>query len=143
MADKIANIATLVRLQGWTVDEHRRELGIMLVREGDLIAEGEAMDRQLRYEQKVAAEDPTYAGHAYAAFAENHRQRRAQWEAVLAALRAEIDAARDRLADAYRELKVLEEVQEEWLIRRSVAEARVEQAEFDEIAQNQYRRNEN
>ena len=90
-------------------------------------------------EQQVAAADPTNAGFTYAAFAEDHRRRRERLARLKAELAVEIDAARDRLADAYRQLKVLEEVQKERRRQERAEEARREQAAFDEIAQTQHR----
>jgi flagellar export protein FliJ len=139
MARKSAEIATLLRVQSWTVDEHRRMLGQMLGREEGLIEDGLRMDRELLLEQQVAAEAPTLAGHSYAAFAFNYRDRRANLEKLLALLRVEIEQQRDRLADAYRELKLLEEVRNNWRKAEQAERARIDQATMDEIAQNLYR----
>jgi flagellar protein FliJ len=136
---KAADLETLLRLHSWTVDERRRELGVLLAREEQLIAEGEALQRRLLAEQRIAAEDPIQAGFAYGTFAEDYKRRREQLERILSDLREEILAARERLADAYRELKVMEEVQKERLHQEQVEEARKEQAVFDEIGQTQFR----
>jgi flagellar FliJ protein len=140
MARKSEDIATLLRVQSWAVDEERRMLGQMLSREAALLEDIAGMERQLLAEQQVAAAQPTLAGHAYAAFAAHYRDRRANIERVLDALRAEIGLQRDRLADAYREQKLLEEVRSNWQEAERVEEARIEQAEMDEIAQNLYQR---
>ena len=140
MGKKSAEIATLIRVQGWSVDEERRMLGQMLGREQALLDDRERMDKELLAEQAVAAAQPVLAGHAYAAYALNHRERRANLETVLAALRVEIEQQRDKLAVAFRELKVLEEVQENWRIKERAEEARLEQVALDEIAQNLYLR---
>ncbi len=139
MSRKAKDLDSLLRLRSWAVDERRRELGILLSREEDLIREGEELARQLVREQQVAAADPTQAGLTYAAFAEDHRRRREQLARLVAELRVEIEAARERLADAYRQLKVLEEVQKERLRQERIDEARREQAIFDEIGQTQHR----
>jgi flagellar FliJ protein len=140
MGKKSAEIATLIRVQSWSVDEERRMLGQMLGREQALIEDRERMDKELLAEQAVAASQPTLAGHAYAAYAVNYRDRRANLETVLTALRAEIEQQREKLAIAYRELKVLEEVRENWRIKERAEEARLEQVALDEIAQNLYQR---
>ena len=115
-------------------------LGQMLGREQALLDDRDRMDKELLAEQAVAAAQPVLAGHAYAAYALNHRERRANLETVLAALRVEIEQQRDKLAVAFRELKVLEEVQENWRIKERAEEARLEQVALDEIAQNLYLR---
>jgi len=137
---KSAEIATLIRVQSWSVDEERRQLGQMQGREDSLIEDRARMDRELLAEQAVAAAQPTLAGHSYAAFAFNHKQRRANLETVLAALRVEIEQQREKLAEAYRELKVLEEVRDNWLEKERLEEARLEQTALDEIAQNLFQR---
>jgi len=137
---KSQEIKTLLRVQGWSVDEQRRILNQMLDREQQLVEDGERMDRQLLHEQQVAAADPAFAGHAYVAFAKAHRVKRDNLETVLTALRVEIEQQRDVLAEAYKELKVLEQVQKNWIKAEKAEEARIEQVNLDEIAQNLFQR---
>ena len=139
-AKKSQEIKTLLRVQGWAVDEQRRQLNQLLDREHSLIEDGKRMERQLLAEQQVAAADPAMAGHAYVAFARSIRIKQENLKVVLTALRHEIEQQREALAEAYRELKVLEEVQKNWLKAEREEEARVEQINLDEIAQNLYRR---
>lgn len=140
MAKKSHEINTLIRVQSWSVDEQRRMLNQLLDREHVLIEDGERMDRQLLAEQQVAAADPAMAGFAYVAYAKNHRVRRDNLNTLLTALRVEIEQQREALSEAYRELKVLEEVQKNWLKAEQAEEARREQIDLDEIAQNLHRR---
>jgi flagellar export protein FliJ len=137
---KSAEIATLIRVQSWSVDEERRMLGQMQDREAALLEDRDRMDKELLNEQAVAAANPTLAGHSYAAYAFNYRERRANLEAVIAAVRVEIEQQRERLANAYKELKVLEEVQDNWLGKERIEAARIEQIALDEIAQTLYQR---
>ena len=137
---KSQEIKTLLRVQGWSVDEQRRILNQLLDREQALIADGERMDQQLLHEQRVASADPAMAGHAYVAYAKFYRVRRDNLNTVLTALRVEIEKQRDLLSEAYKELKVLEQVQKNWLKAEREEAARVEQIDLDEIAQNLYRR---
>ena len=139
MSRKAKDLESLLRLHSWTVDERRRELGVLLAREEELIQLGHELARQLTHEQKVATEDPTSAGFIYAAFAQNHRLRREQLERTLAALRVELEEARDRLGDAYRQLKVYEEVQKMRARKEREDEARTEKIAFDEIGETQFR----
>jgi flagellar export protein FliJ len=141
MAKKSQEIKTLIRVQSWSVDEQRRMLNQLLDREQTLIEDGHRMDRQLIAEQQVAAADPAMAGFAYVAYAKNHRTKRDNLNTLLTALRAEIEQQRDALAEAYRELKVLEEVKKNWVKAEQAEEARREQIDLDEIAQNLHRRN--
>ena len=140
MAKKSQEIRTLLRVQSWTVDEQRRMLGQLEGREDSLIEDRARLDRQLLHEQQVAAADPAMAGQAYVAYARNNRTRRANIDTVLTDLRIEIERQREVLAGAYRELKVLEEVQKNWLKAEREEAARREQIDLDEIAQNLHRR---
>lgn len=140
MAKKSQEIKTLIRVQSWTVDEQRRMLNQLLDREHQLIEDGERLDRQLIAEQQVAAADPTMAGHAYVGYAKANRTKRQNLDTLLVALRVEIEKQREAVAEAYRELKVLEEVQKNWLKAEQLEAARLEQIDLDEIAQNLHRR---
>jgi flagellar export protein FliJ len=140
MAKKSQEIKTLIRVQSWSVDEQRRMLNQLLDREQTIIEDGHRMDRQLIAEQQVAAADPALAGFAYVAFARNHRTKRNNLNTLLTALRVEIEQQRDALAEAYRELKVLEEVKKNWHKAEQTEEARREQIDLDEIAQTLHRR---
>lgn len=140
MAKKSQEIKTLIRVQSWSVDEQRRMLNQLLDREQVIIEDGHRMDRQLIAEQQVAAADPAMAGYAYVAYAKNHGVKRQNLNTLLTALRVEIEQQREALAEAYRELKVLEEVKKNWLKAEQAEEARREQIDLDEIAQNLHRR---
>ena len=140
MTKKSEEIKTLIRVQSWTVDEQRRMLNQLLDREHQIIEDGKRLDAQLLAEQRVAAADPTMAGHAYVAYAKNNRIKRHNLDTLLTALRVEIENQREMVAEAYRELKVLEEVQKNWIKAEQAEEARREQVDLDEIAQNLHRR---
>lgn len=69
----------------------------------------------------------------------DHRFRRERLDKAIAAIRVEIEKARDRLGEAYRQLKVYEEVQKQRSERERQEENRQERIVLDEIGQNQYR----
>jgi flagellar export protein FliJ len=140
MKRKSEEIDTLIRVQGWAVDEQRRLLGQMLGREQSLMDDRKRLDEELEREKQFATENPAVAGHGFAAYVERHGIRVADLEVLLEALRVEIEVQRDRLAQDYREQKVLEEVQKNWRRKEAAERARLEQAELDEIAQNMLRR---
>jgi flagellar export protein FliJ len=129
----------LLRLHDWQVDERRRELGVLVAREDSLIRMGEELARQLAHEQQVVTNDPITAGFLYAAFAGDHLRRCEELERTLADLRNEIEQAHERLAEAYRQLKVYEEIEEERVLQQRLEDARQDQKAFDEISQNQHR----
>ena len=140
MGQKSAEIAILLRVQSWSVDEQRRLLGQIVAREEALREDRAALDRELIQEQKIAMEQPMSAGRSYAVYAQLYRDKAAHLDGVIQAVAAEAAAQRDRLADAYKELKVLEQVRKNWLKTEREAAARTEQSEMDEIAMTLHRR---
>ena len=139
MARTAADLDSLIRLRDWTVDERRRELGALLAREEQLIAYGRELERQLVREGEVVKSNTDMVGFMFGPFAEEHKKRRERLAITLAALRREIEEARERLAEAYRERKTMEEVQKTRAERERVEAARVEQVALDEIAATQHR----
>lgn len=133
-------IKTLIRLNKWTVDERRRELGVLLAREDQLRAGLAGLEDELLHEQKIAAEDPTLAGFGYGGYAQHYLHRKAQFLSLLAAVAREIEAAQERLAEAYRELKTVEEVEKNRAKRELEEANRKEQKMLDEIAQTRFQR---
>ncbi len=81
---KAKDLETLLRLNRWTVDERRRELGLAYAKEERLIAEREALARQLISEKAVASADPTGAGFLFGSYVDDHRTRRELVEAQIA-----------------------------------------------------------
>ncbi len=137
---KAADLNSIIRLVRWTEDERRRALSTLLNREEQLELFGAELGRQMEREAAIAAADPTDAGYTFGAFAADHRKRRERLADTLNALRGEIEEARERLALAYRERKVYEEVQGQRQDNERLEENRLEQIALDEIAQNQHRR---
>jgi flagellar protein FliJ len=139
MANKAADLDTLIRLREWAVDERRRELGALIAREDQLIAYGRQLEMQLVREGDIVKSNSQMLGFMFGPFAEDHKKRRERLAVTLAAVRKEVEAARERLAQAFRERKVMEEVQASRAERERVEAARLEQVELDEIAATQHR----
>ena len=140
MSRKVKELDSLLRLQGWAVDERRRELGVLLARQGVLIEQDQEMDRQLTLEKEIARSDPAFAGHNFSVYIANHFRKKEAMAMLLAGIATEVEAARDRLAGAYREQKVLDEVQKKRLEEQRIDEGRREQAYYDEVSQTQFAR---
>jgi len=140
MSRKAKDLDQLIRVNQWGVDERQRELGVLLSRDDELIAQDQRLDAELAMEQSVAASDPTNAGFLFGGYVGAYRLRKQQVVQLRRALAAEIEEARERLAEAFRQLKVYEEVQKERAQREREEEAREEQIMMDEIGMTQYRR---
>ncbi len=133
-------LKTLIRLNKFNVDEKRRVLTALQAREDQILADMEAAKDRLHHEQTVAAGDSTGAGFYYGSYASAYLRRREQMAAQLAAVRQQIVAARDDLAEAYRELKTFEISQANRDTREQEERDRTEQAVMDEIGQTLHRR---
>jgi flagellar FliJ protein len=133
-------LKTLIRLNKWTVDERRRELGVLLGREEALNEALHRMFEELAAEQRFAAEHVLEGGVVYGAYARAHIVRREAIKGQIAALEKEILAARDRLAEAYRELKTYETAQANREKAERLDANQREQKTLDEIGQTLHRR---
>jgi flagellar export protein FliJ len=140
MPHKAADLDSLIRLKRWYVDERRRALAALMMREEQLHLERAGLDRQMTKEASVVAADPTQAGFAFGLFAQGHRLRREQLERHIVAIKEEIEVAREQLAEAFRERQVFDEVKKQRARHEREEENRLAQIELDEIAQTQYQR---
>jgi flagellar export protein FliJ len=123
---------TLIRLKKFQVDEKRRKVAQI---EG-MIAEFERMaselDREIQAEQdRAGIHDPAHF--AYPTYAKAAMQRRDNLLRSARELKAELEDARNDLADAYEELKKVELLGERDQLRERTAVAAREQAELDRI----------
>lgn len=135
-------LKTLIRLSKWNVDEKQRVLVALQGREDEILSWIAQSEVQLKEEQRVASEDPSGVGFAYAAFHSAWMGRREQLFSMLDMVRAEIVRARDALAEAFNELKTYEITQRERERRAQAELDRKEQAFLDEIGLNIHRRKE-
>lgn len=142
MAKPAKGLKTLIRLSKFNVDEKRRVLTALQNREDQIIEEIRQGESQLKIEQRLAAEDATGIGFMYGAFHKSWMQRRDLMQQALAAVRAEIETARDDLAEAFRELKTYEVTQANREKREREEADRKEQVFLDEIGANIHRRKE-
>jgi flagellar export protein FliJ len=123
---------TLIRLKKFQVDEKRRKVAQI---EG-MIAEFERMaaelDREIKAEQdRAGIHDPAHF--AYPTYAKAAMQRRDNLLRSAQELKAQLEDARNDLADAYEELKKVELLGERDQLRERAAGAAREQAELDRI----------
>ena len=133
-------LATLIRLHRWQVDEHRRRLGELNRRAEDLHDRARRLEREIADEQARARSDPLEAGTAYARYARAAIDRRSRIGKAIAHAEAEIAAARDDLAEAYRSLRTLELPEAERERRRALEAQRGEQIVLDEVGTQGHRR---
>lgn len=133
------DLHALIRLHKWHLDERRRELGELLGREQEIQKRIDALDAECEHEREIARRDPV-VGQAYGRYHERYAAKRDALVQAMAQVQEEIEAARDELAEAFREAKTLELTQEA-RERRALAEAERRETLFlDEIGLTQHRR---
>ena len=129
----------LIRYHRFLLDEKRRVLREMEEAEARIGSAIEALEAEIRNEQAVAG-GSSEVGFAYGGYAARTIRRRSGLKQQLAAAQADVEAAREALAQAFEELKKYEIARD---IREEAARQeanRREQLVLDEIALNQHRR---
>ncbi|MEX2642781.1 MAG: flagellar FliJ family protein [Acetobacterales bacterium] len=129
----------LIRLRRHQVDEKRRELAALYGEAARLEAKREALQDELAREQDAAAGE-ALLGFTYAAYGTRTIQRRKALQREVAALEGRIEQAQVRVADAFRDAKSLEQVQEARDREAAQERKRLEQAELDELAAQKHAR---
>ena len=134
------NLAGLIRLHQWMVDEKRRKLGELLKMMAELEDQSRRLEAEVIAEQKAAARDPETAGFLYGNYARQVIERRARLGQTMAVVETQIVAAREELNEAYRELKKFQVAQEVRDRRATLEAARRDQGALDEIGLGMHRR---
>ncbi|MBN2752041.1 MAG: hypothetical protein JXQ84_04965 [Rhodospirillaceae bacterium] len=135
------DIHSLIRLKKWTVDEEQRALSHLQEQEAELLRRRAALEDSVRHEQVVAAADPTgLVGRAYGDFAKAAVANRVALDALHARLTSAIAVQRDKIAEAFRETKTLEQIQQNRDRRAALERGRKELAAMDELAAINHRR---
>jgi flagellar FliJ protein len=123
---------SLIRLKKFQVDEKRRQVAQVESMIADFERMASELDQQIEIEQqKTGISD--VAHFAYSTFAKAALQRRDNLLASSADMKVKLEAAQDDLAEAVEDLKKVELLDQREHGREQVAEAKEEQAEYDEI----------
>jgi flagellar protein FliJ len=142
LAKAAKGLKTLIRLSKFNVDERRRALTALQNREDQIIEEIRQGELRLKEEQRLAAEDGAGIGYLYGAYHKAWMHSRDLMHQALTAVRAEIETARDELAEAFREQKTYEVTQANREKREQEEADRKEQVFLDEVGANLHRRKE-
>ena len=131
-------LSGIVRLHKWQVDEKRRQISELEVMRSDLEKKLEKLDSDLKDEQKNVASsnvvDINYAGYAAAVM-----KRRENIEASITEVNVSIENMKDDLAEAFKELKKYEIVEQRAVERELHEQKRREQDRLDEVSLNMFR----
>ena len=129
----------LLQLREFELDERRRESGKILSEVNFLQDEITRLHEELKSEQKIAAES-LEARFLYNEFASSVIRKREWLTAAIKLKEEEYDRAREKVAEAYREMRKAEIIRDEMIEKNKKHEQALEQVELDEIAQNIHRR---
>ena len=123
---------TLIRLKKFQVDEKRRRVNQIEGMIADFQRMSTDLEREIQTEQdRAGINDPTHF--AYPTYAKAAIQRRENLTRSADDLKAQLEAAKDALADAFEELKKVELLDERDQMRERAGEQMREQAELDRI----------
>lgn len=124
---------TLLRIRKWALDEKRRELGEMLEILAKLEAEKADLEARHIREQKIATANPEIAGFTYGGYAAVTIKRRAVLDQRITEQEKKIEAFRDEVAEAFKEMKTVEIAERNRVEAERAEEDAKEQAQLDEI----------
>ena len=124
---------SLIRVQRFQVQEIQRRVADLEQMLDDFRREEEELEKRVRYEQQKAgiSDEAHYAYPTYAKYASMRRDNLAQ---SISELSRQVDGEREKLADAFEELKKVELVDETARTRAKAESRRREQSELDEMA---------
>lgn len=132
----------MIRLHKWQLDEKRRDMVTLEKMREDLLQNLGDLQKELIAEQKKAASSPVVSI-AYGAYAQQVIIRRVNMVNSIIELDASMENVKDQVAEAFKELKKYEVVEQRKQERLRAERNRQEQSELDELAINIHRRREN
>ncbi len=129
----------LIRLARFKVEELQKQMAELDRSKAALISQIERLEASVPEEQAIATQSKD--GYlAYGSYAQAVIKRKDNIRASLTEVEAQSDALRDRLSEAFQELKKYELLEERRLARAETALRESEQAELDEMASIRHRR---
>lgn len=130
---------SLVRISRWHLDEKRQKLAELERLAERLRGDLARLDEGIAAEQKLAEQDDM-ARRAYPTFLEAETKRRQRLEKSIADVEAEIEAAREEVGDAFRDLKKYELAESNEQARVRHRRNKLEQQRTDEMGVQLYQR---
>lgn len=129
----------LIRLARFKVEELQKQMSELDRSKAALNSQIERLEASVPEEQAAATQSKD--GYlAYGSYAQAVIKRKENIRLSLDEVEAQVDALRERLAEAFQELKKYELLEERRLARAEQAVRSAEQDELDEIAQTRHRR---
>lgn len=139
MADR--DLATLIRLSKWQLDELRRALKELQDQEATLLDLRRKLDEEVALEMKTTTAHAHEGGITFALYIRQAKERAEALDRAIAEIQERIEIARDELADGFKELKTYEIAEENRLEVIRQEQERRDQIDTDEQAITLFRRN--
>lgn len=136
----MSDLAALIRLRKWELDERKREIGQLFQQAEGIAAEIERLNTQMQSEGEAVRDLPEVAMMT-GSFAEGQMLRLEAMGMMRQQIEAQIEQAQARLQAAFQELRSVELVEEDRKARALAAEQKSAQARLDEVAVEGWRRN--
>ena len=136
MAKKLNGI---IRLHKWQVDEKRRQITELEVMREELVEKLETLVSDLAREQENLSKSNVVSIN-YANYASSVMSRRENLEASITEVDVSIENMKDELAEAFKELKKYEIVEQRSIEREKEEVKKREQDRLDEISLNLFRK---
>ena len=134
------DLHTLIRIRKWDVDEKQRAVGALLRREESILENQAALEEEMKREMALASQANPTERYTLVPYLDRCEDRKKVMASLLVEVRRAIDAARDELAESYRNLKTFEVTQEARETKEEADETRLEQMELDEMGLTLHRR---
>lgn len=132
------SLTGIIRLHKWQVDEKRRQITELEVMKEELVSKLEKLIADLAREQEDLSKS-NVVNINYANYASSVMSRRENLEASITEINVSIENMKDELADAFKELKKYEIVEQRSVEREKEEQKKREQERLDEISLNLYR----
>ncbi len=132
-------IDSLVRVHSWKLDEAQQKLSDLEALSLKLKQDLAKLDQEVVKEQEFASQHPDVA-QTYPAYAEAARERRKRLETSIEEVMTLKAVAKQELHEIYQDLKKYEEAQANDIRRQQDVIKKKEQAAYDEMGIQQYRR---
>lgn len=132
------SLTGIIRLHKWQVDEKRRQITELEVMKEELEGKLEKLITNLAREQENLSKS-NVVDINYANYASSVLKRQENLEASIMEIDVSIENMKDELAEAFKELKKYEIVEQRAIEREKEDQKRAEQDRLDEVSLNQYR----
>lgn len=134
------DLHAVIRLRKWEIDEKRRELATLLAEEDAVRERRAALDEEIRQENACARAHVREADFTLGSYAQRAHGRRLQLDHAIAEAARRVEAARDELAEMFKDLKTFELAQEAREEAERKEREHKEQVKMDEIGLELFRR---